>query len=97
MSTKRFIYFFNYLFYSFFHVFLSSRYLQKIFDNFGWFSVYIVAAVLMGFSEIDFTQVLILSFSFFFSFFIFFFSSTFSFFKTVFCFGGLLWVYFFLN
>ena len=43
-SIKRFI-LFNYLFCSFLHVFLASRYLQRISDNFTCFLVYIVVTV----------------------------------------------------
>ena len=64
--TKTFI-FLNNVFSSLLHMFLPPCYLQKIFDEYVWFLVYIVATVLMDFSVIDFLQVLLLSFSFSFS------------------------------
>ena len=69
-STKRIIfYYYYYLFIYLLHVFLPSWYLQKIFDKFGWFSFYIVAILLIGFSAINFLHLLLLSFFlFFFSF-----------------------------
>ena len=42
-------------------MFLPSSYLQRMFDNFDWFSIYIIATVLMEFSVINFLQVLLLS------------------------------------
>ena len=57
--TKRLI-FFKLSICSFLRVFLSSWYLQRMFDNFGWFSIYILVIVLMAVS----VQVLLLSCSF---------------------------------
>ena len=73
-STERFTNL--YILKLFISVFLTrvSCYLQKMFDNFGWFLVYIVVIVLMGFCMIDF--LLLLSFSLF---------SSSSFSKSVFC------------
>ena len=88
IGSQRDLFIFNYSFCSFLNVFLPSRYLQRIFDNFDWFLVDIETTVLIGFSVIDLQQVLLLSFSFFTFFFFFFFL----FFQ---CVGVFLWVYFF--
>ena len=68
ISQQRDLYYSNYSFCFFLHMFLASSYLQRIFDNFGWFLVSIVVTVLVGFSVRDFLQVMLLSFSFFFLF-----------------------------
>ena len=63
--TKRFISF-NYL--VLFFTCVSTVFVSSKNDNFGWFSVYIVAIVLMGFSVKDSQEVFLLSLFFFLSF-----------------------------